>query len=209
MNASYGFSLSDAEKQSDRRARGTDYAACQALWIQNAGSDQGYSYWWLRTVGHWSNFAYTVNDGGAANESDIVNQTDTGIRPACRLTNLVSDSRQSDYLPSADVSEHAPNPAVIENEISHSCTEAGSYDEVAFCFTCGDELSRKTTPVPALGHIDENNDGRCDRTVCSVMMTGGDHCPRCGKIHNGGLFDRIAGFFHRIFYAISRLFVIA
>ena len=40
---------------------------------------------------------------------------------------------------------------------------AGSYDEVVCCADCREELSRKTVTVPALGHEDADNDGKCDR----------------------------------------------
>ena len=61
-----------------------------------------------------------------------------------------------------------------------------------------------TEEIPALGHIDEDNNGLCDR--CEQQMEGGDHCPKCGKIHNGGFFDKLTGFFHRIIYRLTHLF---
>ena len=47
---------------------------------------------------------------------------------------------------------HAPGEAVHENETPASCTEDGSYDVVVYCAVCGEELSRETISVPALGH---------------------------------------------------------
>ena len=47
---------------------------------------------------------------------------------------------------------HTPKEAVKENETAATCTEAGSYDMVVYCDVCGEELSRETTTVPALGH---------------------------------------------------------
>ena len=138
---------------------------------------------------------------------------------------------------------HVPGAAVRENEVASTITTAGSHDEVVYCSTCGEELSRKTVTVaplahdhvytssvttepsctekgvktytcecgdsytrvlPALGHLDKGNDGYCDR--CSKMMTGGEHCPKCGKIHNGGFFDKLTGFFHRLIYRLTHLF---
>ncbi len=52
-------------------------------------------------------------------------------------------------------------------------------------------------------HIDKNNDGKCDD--CGEKMTGGDHCPQCGKIHKG-FFQKIVGFFHKIIYRLTHLF---
>ena len=79
-----------------------------------------------------------------------------------------------------------------------TCTSEGL--EVYTC-DCGDSY---TEIIPALGHVDEANDGFCDR--CGEMMTDGDHCPKCGRIHNGGFFDSILGFFHRIIYRLTHLF---
>ena len=56
---------------------------------------------------------------------------------------------------------------------------------------------------PAHTHIDKNNDGKCDG--CGAQMTGGDHCPQCGKIHKG-FFQKIVGFFHKIIYRLTHLF---
>ncbi len=53
-----------------------------------------------------------------------------------------------------------------------TCTEKG--EETAQCLICGETASRT---VPALGHIDENRDGSCDR--CKVQLQGeepGEHC---------------------------------
>ncbi len=56
---------------------------------------------------------------------------------------------------------------------------------------------------PVHSHVDENNDGKCDG--CGEQMTGGDHCPQCGKIHKG-FFQKIVGFFHKIIYRLTHLF---
>ena len=47
---------------------------------------------------------------------------------------------------------HTPAAAVEENRKEATCTEAGSYDTVVYCATCGAELSRETTNIPAIGH---------------------------------------------------------
>ena len=70
-------------------------------------------------------------------------------------------------------------------------------------YTCrrGDDTFVVDYTAP-LGHIDEGNDGRCDR--CGTQMTGGDHCKFCGKIHNGGFFDKLTGFFHKLFAVFQK-----
>ena len=62
----------------------------------------------------------------------------------------------------APVHEHTPAEAVVENEVAATCTEDGSYDSVVYCSECGEEISRETVTVPALGH-DWQEDGSCSR----------------------------------------------
>ena len=57
--------------------------------------------------------------------------------------------------------EHVPGEAVVENEVAADCTTAGSYDSVVYCTVCGEEISRETVTVPALGH--DFVDGECTR----------------------------------------------
>ena len=57
--------------------------------------------------------------------------------------------------------EHTPAEAVRENEVAATCTTAGSYDSVVYCATCGEEISRQTVTVDALGH--DFVDGKCTR----------------------------------------------
>ena len=47
---------------------------------------------------------------------------------------------------------HIPGEAVQENEVPATCKAEGSYDEVIYCTECGEELSRETITVDALGH---------------------------------------------------------
>ena len=53
-------------------------------------------------------------------------------------------------LPAAH--EHSPAAPVVENNVEPSCTEAGGYDEVVYCSSCGAELSRSHVTMAALGH---------------------------------------------------------
>ncbi len=77
-----------------------------------------------------------------------------------------------------------------------TCTEDGVK---TFTCSCGDKY---TEEIPALGHIDENNDNRCDR--CGVN-TGASDTPdtpseNCSHIcHKGGFIWAIIRFFCKIF----------
>ena len=100
-----------------------------------------------------------------------------------------------------DALGHSPSSAVIENEIKADCGKNGSYDEVVYCETCKQELSRNMVTTDALDHTDDNNDGHCDR--CGEQMIGGDHCKYCGQIH-GGAFGWLVKFFHSILAIFKR-----
>ena len=47
---------------------------------------------------------------------------------------------------------HVPGEKQVENEHPASCTAEGSYDEVAYCTACGEELSRSSKTVEKLEH---------------------------------------------------------
>ncbi len=73
---------------------------------------------------------------------------------------------------------------VIENEVEATCTTAGSYDEVVYCSECGEEVSRETITVKALGHkkgtaVKENN------IAATCTEEGGfdtvTYCTVCGE----------------------------
>lgn len=47
---------------------------------------------------------------------------------------------------------HTPAASTKENETAATCENDGSYEEVVKCSICGEEISRKTVTVEALGH---------------------------------------------------------
>ena len=54
--------------------------------------------------------------------------------------------------PTAVTHTHTAAAAVQENYVAPTCTNPGSYDEVVYCATCGEELSRTAKTVAATGH---------------------------------------------------------
>ena len=79
---------------------------------------------------------------------------------------------------------HKAKPAVTENNVAATCTEAGGYDTVVYCSTCSGEISRVTTIIPSLGHkakpaVEENR-------VESTCKSKGSYdevvyCSACGE----------------------------
>ncbi len=98
--SAYGFSSSPSGNDHARSAQGTDYAKCQGLWVnRDTGSSyDGNSKWLLRSPGRSSIYALGVDYDGHSYDyyGDNVNDTDRGVRPACRLTELKSDTELSD-----------------------------------------------------------------------------------------------------------------
>ncbi len=74
---------------------------------------------------------------------------------------------------------HTPAEPAEENCVNPTCSEAGSYDEVVYCFVCGDELSRETRTVDALGHDLVHHDAKAP-TCTEIGWDDYDVCSRCG-----------------------------
>ena len=85
--------------------------------------------------------------------------------------------------------------------VGATCTENGCAANV--CSVCGE--TENVEILPALGHVDGNEDGLCDR--CGVNMTGTEQerCPYCHQTHTGPVAGFV-GFFHKIIYFFRHLF---
>ena len=73
---------------------------------------------------------------------------------------------------------HTAADAVKENEIAPTCTTAGSYDSVVYCFVCNNELSRETKSVDALDHNIVNHNAQAP-TCTEVGWEAYETCSRC------------------------------
>ena len=78
----------------------------------------------------------------------------TGLALSVRWWKATEIEAGTSYYTTIIGEEHVHTPAapVIENEVPATCTTAGSYDSVVYCSECGEEISRETVTVPALGH---------------------------------------------------------
>ena len=72
---------------------------------------------------------------------------------------------------------HTAGEAVRENEKEPTCTEKGSYEEAVYCTVCGEEMSRKTVSVDALGH--DYKGEVTDEALCLVPGEMTYTCTRC------------------------------
>ncbi len=93
LNSSYGFSTSYLTYDSARQAKGSDYAKCQGLWVNNSSgsSYDGCSDWHLRSPGLFSDIICSVTLDGNVHNYYYTYYTSYGVRPALKLHNLKSD----------------------------------------------------------------------------------------------------------------------
>lgn len=109
----------------------------------------------------------------------------------CDDCNAVLDEETETF----DVIPH--NHIYTTKDIAPTCEKEGT--RIFTCTLCGHE---ETETLAKLQHEDKNNDGKCDNG-CGQMMTGGNHCKYCGKVHDG-LFGWLVGFFHSILAIFKR-----
>ena len=85
-----------------------------------------------------SNSYFVINNGYTTNKTQLWKQT-------------TASTTYYNTNPSA-THTHTAAAAVQENYVAPTCTVAGSYDEVVYCSSCGEEMSRTRKTVAALGH---------------------------------------------------------
>lgn len=113
-----------------------------------------------------------------------------------RVTSSTKVDQMSDHVLYAHWTLNHTHSYTSKITTAATCTAPGIK---TFTCSCGDKY---TEEIPALGHIDENNDNRCDR--CAVN-TGAPNTPdtpseSCSHIcHRGGLIWAVIRFFYKIF----------
>ena len=76
---------------------------------------------------------------------------------------------------------HTPGELVVENKVSATCSQAGSYDEVVRCTVCSAELSRDVKATEKLPHT-EVIDKAIEPTCTDAGRTEGRHCSVCSEV---------------------------
>ena len=83
-------------------------------------------------------------------------------------------------VPSPTPHVHTPKEAVYENENPATCTADGSREAVVSCETCGEEISRTTETISALGH-DWGEWQTVKEPECTETGLRQRACQRCGE----------------------------
>ena len=89
LNKSFGFDSVADNWDVLKRAKSSDYAKSQGLWVEHNSDSELYntSYWTLRTPADFSYKNCTVSNAGYAYDFWEVYSCDNGVRPALRICN--------------------------------------------------------------------------------------------------------------------------
>lgn len=78
--------------------------------------------------------------------------------------------------------EHTASTAVRENVINATCTTQGSYDEVVYCSTCGEEISRTKKYTSVIDH--SYTSAFTKQPTCTTAGIRKYTCSGCGSSYN-------------------------
>ena len=99
------------------------------------------------------------------------------------LTVAIVMGIRDNEAPSEMVHSHRDFKVVKENEISSTCSEGGSYDEVIYCTECDEEILRSSKSVEKIAHSLANS--VMENVVSSTCIKEGSYeevtyCTQCG-----------------------------
>ena len=107
--------------------------------------------------------------GGGSKQSTSNTSSNPGSQPSSSgASNTSSKPSSSSSGSSASTHTHTPGAAVQENVVAATCSQEGSYDEVIYCTSCHQEISRTHKTTPATGQHNYVKNPDTLEYVCSV-----------------------------------------
>ena len=141
--------------------------------------DQGYTTHTCTVCGHSKVDSYVDPTGHAWGEWQTTTPaTCTTVGYETRVCANDENHKQTREIAATG---HKVGSVVVENNVAPTCTKDGSYDNATYCTVCGEELSRQTITVKALGHT-EVVDKAVAPTCTETGLTEGKHCSVCGEV---------------------------
>ena len=186
-NSSYGFNSNGRVDDNARKAKGTDYAKSQGLFVN---PDNGYSYWRLRSAYNDSICCLGVLEMGYAYNIHHAHSSYYGIRPAIVLKTL-------------DVNAPCKHTnSVNQPQINPNCIDIG-YTAGVYCNDCATWLSGHE--VIAVGdHKDNTGDGKCDTCLKQLSTPSEPEQPKKNIVQKvvdavKNAFNNVINFFKKLF----------
>ena len=121
-----------------------------------------------------SNPSSQPSSSNTSNTSSKPSSSSSSNKPSSSSSNSSSSSSSSSSKPSSSSSSssssthtHTPGTAVQENVVAATCGQEGSYDEVIYCTSCHQEISRTHKTTPATGEHNYVKNADTLEYVCS------------------------------------------
>lgn len=183
-NAKYGFSQDAYGRDNSCKLQGSDYAKSQGLAVfrENGSKEDGNSSWILRSPGINSHRNCGVYFDGYADSNYYTYNTNYGVRPAMKLTNISKVEEHTHYYNSEITTPVSHINEGVKTFICRCCgdtytetiskIEEHTYESHVTLPTCTDKGYRTmvcvcgdyyiTNYVSAVDHKDDDGDFKCD-----------------------------------------------
>ena len=180
----YGFSSSNTEEDSYRKAQGSDYAKSQGLWVSTETGYRGNSAWLLRSPGSTSGYSCRAINYGSVKYNYNTYNTHHGVRPVLNL-NTSSVICQTELTGTETSATHTPgegadctvgyiceicDKAITATEHTGGIATCTKQAECGVCGTAYGELAAHNTN----GFV-KHEDATCNATG----VEGGTYCTVC------------------------------
>ncbi len=136
VNSAYGFNSSGDENDEARKVCGTDYAACQGLYVDN----DNIAWWWLRSPGA-ADKVNNVSYFGRAGLGQGVYGTGTGVVPAFKFNSKAVDIKVNFDLDGGEWAKGYTAPSSYKSNESLTLPSAENVKKAGYNFAGFETIS--------------------------------------------------------------------